>query len=405
MNEICKQDICTGCSACVDKCPKQCISMIADSLGALHPLINNSLCVDCGACQKVCPSLISDDKHPVSDKVYAAWSNDIKTRQTSASGGIAAELYGYAISNGIISFGVTYEMGNGAHFIQVCNEEDILRVKNSKYVYSNPIGVFKRVKQYLIEGNQVLFIGLPCQVSALKRFVGNAGDKLFTVDIICHGVAPETYLYQHINYIEKATRKKTDEISFRDPEFKTYTFTFSLRNQRKVFYKKKANSRDVYQLGYHRALIYRENCYHCRFACPERVGDITISDFSGLGKKEVFEYDRHNVSCIICNSPQGHELIGGLKNQCTLVERPAEEAFKYEKQLQKPSVPHSGRGLFVSEYLKEGNFEKAAKKALRKDIFEVTIHKGEWKSIFKDVLRAMIPNKLLTARRQRATIK
>lgn len=45
---ICNYIECTGCAACRDICPKQCITMQPDELDALYPLMNtNVLIVDC----------------------------------------------------------------------------------------------------------------------------------------------------------------------------------------------------------------------------------------------------------------------------------------------------------------------------------------------------------------------
>ena len=45
------------------------------------------------------------------------------------------------------------------------------RFAGSKYVKSNPEGIYKKIAQKLKEGNKVMFIGLPCQVAALKNYV------------------------------------------------------------------------------------------------------------------------------------------------------------------------------------------------------------------------------------------
>ena len=401
MNEICKPEICTGCSACADVCPKKCVVLKEDALGAMHPCIDESICVDCDSCLRVCPSLINEDLHSRAEEVYVAWSKEDETRKSSASGGLASELYRYAISNGYVTYGVTYSRELGAHFIEVKNEEDIQCVKNSKYVYSNAHGVYQQVKKHLADGEKVLFIGLPCQVSAVKRFVGKWSANLYLVDIICHGVAPTTYLQQHIEYIEKRKQKKADAISFRDPLYFTYTYTFTLKNDNEVFYKNTPKSRDVYQLGYHRALIYRENCYQCRFARAERIGDITIGDYSGLGRMGGYEGEHRNVSGFLCNSAKGKELKKQLEERCTFIQRPVDEIFKYEKQLNHPSVPHINRKLFLESYLSFGDYEQAAHKALSKDLFDVSIHRGEWKKIIKDTLRQFIPQLILEARRQK----
>ena len=49
-----KQDCC-GCSACAQRCPKQCITMAEDEEGFLYPQVDTSKCVDCHLCEKVCP--------------------------------------------------------------------------------------------------------------------------------------------------------------------------------------------------------------------------------------------------------------------------------------------------------------------------------------------------------------
>lgn len=46
---------CTGCSACVLKCPKQCIRLECSREGFLYPIIGQSECINCGICEKVCP--------------------------------------------------------------------------------------------------------------------------------------------------------------------------------------------------------------------------------------------------------------------------------------------------------------------------------------------------------------
>lgn len=35
-----------------------------------------------------------------------------------------------------------------------------------------------------------------------------------------------------------------------------------------------------------KAAISRENCYHCKYACPSRIGDITLGDFWGVEKNQ-----------------------------------------------------------------------------------------------------------------------
>ena len=55
MIQIVEKELCTGCAACSQKCPKKCISMVPDKEGFLYPVVEKSSCINCGMCEKVCP--------------------------------------------------------------------------------------------------------------------------------------------------------------------------------------------------------------------------------------------------------------------------------------------------------------------------------------------------------------
>ena len=61
---------------------------------------------------------------------------------------------------------------------------------------------YTKIKQMLDEGKKVLFTGTPCQVAALKTFIGNAEcDSLVCVDLVCHGVMSQKLFDKHISEI------------------------------------------------------------------------------------------------------------------------------------------------------------------------------------------------------------
>lgn len=391
---VCDHRSCTGCAACRDICPNQCISMRPDALDALYPAIDETMCVDCGLCDRTCPNH-RDLKYCHPQKVWAAWSNDNEVRRTSASGGVAYELYRYWISHCGVATGVVYEREKGCYFILVEKTKDIKSTQNSKYTFSNTNGIYKIVEKKLKCGVPVLFIGVPCQISGLYGFLKKEYDNLITVDIICHGMPPAEYLEQHISNIEKRKKEYTKELYFRDPKHYTYTFTFTLKNANgREFYKKKVLTNDNFQLGYHRALIYRENCYHCKYARKERISDLTIADFSGLGHIEPCSYDKRNVSCILQNTDKGADLLSKLSDKLFMEERPEREAFEYENQLKEPSVKHKGRDVFEEEYRKNRDFEKAADHALT--IEKKRTKEQRFRLAIKSLIKALFPRCFIT---------
>ena len=354
---------CTGCGTCSFVCPKKCISMQENDIGLVLPIINVESCISCHICEHSCPILnVPALLKPMT--AYAGWSVDVEERKQSASGGIAAELYKFALMNGYNIVGASQNSDFSVTHKMTDSLTELPPFKNSKYVFSSVYNVFADIKQKLYQNKKVLFIGLPCQVAALKSlFVNN--ENLLLVDLVCHGVTPYSFLKQHIELICKQKKKVAKKMSFRDPQKHTYTYTFTLYDEKKqIFYSKRTKDGDSYQLGYHRAVTYRENCYHCLYAQSERCGDITLGDYHGLGTLSPCSFSDKKVSLILINSERGALFLNSLVEleRIVVYERPLLEPLKNEPQLCSPSIKNKCRLKFEKNILiNGGKFEKAMK--------------------------------------------
>ena len=171
---------CCGCGACVQICPKQCISMAADNEGFLYPQVNSAICIDCGLCEKVCPVINqSAPREPL--VVYAAKNNNEDIRLKSSSGGIFTLLAEKVIEEGGVVFGAKFDADWNVIHDYTETIEGLAAFRGSKYVQSIIDDNFKTAKQFLNNGRKVLFSGTPCQIAGLKKYLRKEYDNLLVV--------------------------------------------------------------------------------------------------------------------------------------------------------------------------------------------------------------------------------
>ena len=204
------------------------------------------------------------------------------------------------------------------------------------------------------------------------------------------------YLKEHIHSIEEKKNEEAETVFFRDPQYGTNSFIFTLRGGNRVFYSAPVEYLDSYQVGYHKMLTYRENCYHCRYARAERVGDLTISDFSGLGRLEPWTEENRSVSCVIPSTPKGRFLLDTLqqKEKIQLYRRPAEEAYRFEKQLRGPSAPNVHRKEFLKLYSEGNGFDASVQCACKKEMQRYFVIRTLHVKEIRLACRKLVPTKL-----------
>lgn len=355
--EAIKENECTGCGACFNRCPVDAIVMKENQEGFLFPNIDKNICINCGLCLKSCP--VNEPKYSNLEEpvCYAAYAED-SVREHSSSGGVFVLAAQYVLENNGYVCGATYSDDyTEVNHILISNEKELPRLQGSKYVQSNTGKIYKEIETILKNNRPVLFSGCPCQVAALYCFLGKPYQNLFTIDLVCHGVpSPKTYR----KFVEQKMSEhgKINYLSFRDKG--TYGWTVSTTIQFEDGYEyKKYRTDSSYMKSFLQLLSLRKSCGQCPYAHIPRPGDLTLADFWNVDKYNAAFDDKKGTSMVLVNNEQGQKLFAAISDKMKLCEKASLEfAKKNNAQLHSPSRLHSRRERFYS-LLDKYDFDKA----------------------------------------------
>ena len=355
MKTVCDKDCCAGCMACVEICSKHAIS-IRDYINAYNAIIDESKCIDCGACHRMCQA---NHQAKARQPIYwkQGWAKQEAIRTASSSGGAATAIEeAFIIAGGSVCSCVF--VGGKFGFAFADNMEEVRHFCGSKYVKSNPEGVYSEIKNRLQNGQKLLFVGLPCQVSAVLNYLGDKlSEKLYTVDLICHG-APSPRLLDIFLSQYGLSLNNLKKIKFRENN------KFQLKNDER--YVGIAGVLDKYTIAFLNSISYTENCYNCKYAKLERVADVTLGDSWGSDLDK--EIQKKGLSLILCQSEKGMELIERADIELRDVD--LEVAVAHNHQLKYPSVMPEKRRFFFKEIEKDTSFNKLTWEIYPKQCFK-----------------------------------
>lgn len=305
---------CCGCSACVERCPKHCISFGEYKEGFRYPKVDSSICIECGMCEKVCPVL--HKKEPVEYiKVYAAKTCDEHIRYNSSSGGIFTVLAEQVILQGGVVFGARFDENWEVCHSFTENIEDLALFRESKYMQSRIGNSYLMTEKFLKDGRIVLFTGTPCQVAGLRGFLRREYENLITVDFICHGV-PSPKVWR--KYLQQLIREKKIGPSLKDVE----KVDFRAKNHGWTNYGIQIFSRrgnidephtdNPYNKAFNMNILLRPICFSCPFKGGSSGSDLTIADFWGISKVEPDMNDDKGTSMVIDYNKRSIPLGGNI---------------------------------------------------------------------------------------------
>ena len=347
---------CTGCTACVNGCPKDAISMVRNREGFDYPVIDAEKCIRCGRCTSICPALHPRMQRPL-PVVYAAWNRDDKIRKDSTSGGVFSALAEYVLEDGGVVYGAAMDGKQHLRHVACFRKEDLWRLRGAKYVQSDLGEIFREIKKTL-ETRPVLFSGTPCQVDGLYRYLGCRPENLTTCDLVCHGVPSPGVWEDMVRTIEKKKGRSLQAVRFRNKVtgWKDSHFTT-------VYDDGTVDSAPLFATEYGRAfgraLFLRPSCHQCKYTNMNRPGDFTLGDFWGLKDDELPEEQKKGVSLLLVNTRHGSHIFDKL----SLARRAfsLERAIAGNPRLASPIAQSADRAAFFAAYALEP-FDRVRKK-------------------------------------------
>ena len=354
MIEIEDKSRCCGCEACVQVCPKHCISFTQDSEGFFYPETDKTICIECGLCVKVCPVLTPYDEH-TPQEILAAINKNEEVRMNSSSGGVFTLLAEHVIEQGGVVFGVRFNEDWLAVFDYAETKEQIVVFRGSKYLQARVGNSYIQCKNFLEQGRQVLFSGTQCQIAGLLHFLHKPYPNLLTVDFICHGVPSPKVWSRYLYEVVKVGKYVISDVQFRNKKlgWKRYYFLLNYKDELQSYTYTSPYSENPYMKAFLANIILRPSCYTCQAKSGRSHADITIADFWGIDKVNPQMDDDKGTSLVLINNSKGAKSL--QRDKLYIVHAIYEDVRRYNPSIEKSSTKHPKRFDFFRDFTYKSN--------------------------------------------------
>jgi coenzyme F420-reducing hydrogenase beta subunit len=291
-------------------------------------------------------------------RIFAAKHLDETVRSKSTSGGVFVALCEYVLGLGGVVYGARFDQAMRVVHDRAVSMDECARFSGSKYVQSDMGSCYRLVREDMQAGRRVLFSGTPCQVAGLRSFLelSRTVGNLLTVDLVCHGVPSPMIWAAHVGFIQAAERSSLLDYRFRDKSAGWHRSRHVAVMDRGAISNHRVDAfREVFNFNY----ALRPSCHVCPFARLDRVADITLGDYWGVGQHFPDFDDNRGVSLVILHSEDGSAAFDAIRDHFSLIELSVEQCL--QQPLQAPTPPSPQRAAFWRAY-RQGGYEAAIRR-------------------------------------------
>lgn len=369
-----RDQLCTGCGMCVAKCPGEALTLQPDVYGNYKPVADIEKCIECGNCIAACPVYHGYNQTENKGKIETcyAYMAESEVRRKSSSGGAFSVLAEAVLQEEGYVCGAAWNEQYSVEHIFIHDKRELVLLQRSKYLRSDISNIFQQIYSLSQSGKQILFSGCPCQVAAVKEYLGDFAENVLFVDLLCTQ-APSDIIFK--KYLEENYNTDLIEnIGFREKSngWRPESFYITWKNgQIQV-----KGWEDSYQKAYHNKLMMPVHCEHCAFSGLPRIGDITIGDFWGIEEHDAEMDDTEGTSVVIINTEKGTKWEAALKQAAVSIKKEPIEWVEAHNRIWNRIKPHASRDRFYEEVYETDSFNKTVNFSLERK-FDIALA-GNW---------------------------
>ena len=281
--------------------------------------------------------------------VYACRVKDREVLRRSSSGGAFTAISDAFLEKGCAVLCARYNYEEHRTEVKLAlTKEERDASSGAMYRQSYAPASWKEARSWPKENpdRKLMFAGLGCQAAGFMQFMKMNGmsERIFTVDIICHGAPSPEIWAEYARSLEKGG--KLSDLNFRNKK------TGWSKSVGTVCRGGEEISISQYRRIYTDRYTIRPSCHSCPYTRMDRDTDITIGDFWHMEESMPDFVDEMGTSLVLIHTERGKELFDEIKENMDYRESNTTDCWQLN--LQEPTKPSVIRHKFWRDYRKHG---------------------------------------------------